>query len=122
MVTITERRPGVFFARVWLPLTSDGQAGLQVGKVLHGGKKDVRAQVAPWEADLRGTAPATTGATIADLLQLWFDAKRFDWRPTSARDYAGRCRFITAAIGSVCLVDLDPCASTPGRPRCASRE
>jgi integrase len=108
VATITERRPGVFFARVWLPPTSDGQPGRQVGKVFHGGKKDVRAQVAAWEAELRGTAPASVGATVADLLRLWLEAKQFDWQPTSARDYAGRCRFISDAIGSVRLVDLDP--------------
>src|SRR2546423_4496143 len=108
MATITERQPGVFFARVWLPPTSDGQAGRQVGKVFRGGKKDVRQQVAAWEAALRGTAPSSIGATLGDLLRLWLEAKEFDWQPTSARDYASRCRSITEAIGSVRLVDLDP--------------
>lgn len=91
MATILERQPGVFFAPVWLPPTSDGQKGRQVGKVFRG-----------------GTAPSSVGATVADLLRLWQEAKQFDWQPTSARDYAGRCRAITAAIGSVRLVDLDP--------------
>ena len=108
MATIVERRPGVFFARVWLPPTSDDQAGRQVGKVFHGTKKAVRAEVATWEMELRGTAPSTVGATVADLLRLWLDAKQADWQPTSARDYASRCRSITEAIGAVRLVDLDP--------------
>lgn len=108
MATITERQPGVFFARVWLPPTSHGQKGRQVGKVFRGGKKDVRAAVAAWEAEMRGTAPSSVGATVADLLERWLEAKQFDWQPTSARDYAGRCRFITEALGSVGLVDLDP--------------
>ena len=47
-------------------------------------------------------------ATVADLLRLWQEAKQFDGQPTSARDYAGRCRAITSAVGSVRLVDLDP--------------
>jgi len=108
VATITERQPGMFFARVWLPPTSDGQKGRQVGKVFRGGQKDVRQQVAAWEAELRGTAPSSVGATVADLLRLWQEAKQFGWQPTSARDYAGRCRAITSAIGSVRLVDLDP--------------
>ena len=108
MATITERQPGVFFARVWLPPTSDGQPGRQVGKVFRGGKKQVRQEVAAWESDLRGTAPSSVGATVADLLQRWLEAKRYDWQPTSARDYASRCRSITEAIGTVRLVDLDP--------------
>jgi integrase len=68
----------------------------------------VREQVAHWEAELRGTAPSSVGATVADLLQLWLDAKRSDWQPTTARDYASRVRSITDAIGAVRLVDLDP--------------
>jgi integrase len=39
---------------------------------------------------------------------LWQEAKQSDWQPTWTRDYAGRCRAITSAIGSVRLVDLDP--------------
>jgi hypothetical protein len=48
------------------------------------------------------------GATVADLLGLWLEAKRSDWQLTSARDYSTRCRAINYAIGSVRLVDLDP--------------
>ena len=51
-------------------------------------RKQVRQQVADQEAELRGTAPATVGATVADLLRLWLEAKQFDWQPTSARDRA----------------------------------
>src|SRR4051794_39486152 len=108
MATVTERSPGVWMARVFLPPTTGGGGGRQVGKVFRGSKKAVKAAIADWERELRGTTPATVGATIADLLRLWLDAKRGDWQPTSARDYAGRCRAITGAIGSVRLVDLDP--------------
>jgi hypothetical protein len=99
MASITERT-----GQVWLPPTSDGQ----VEKVLRGGKKDVRAQVAAWEAKLRCAALTTIGATVTDLLQSWLEVKQSDWQPTSARDYTSRCRFITEAIGSVRLVGLDP--------------
>lgn len=98
----------MFFARVWLPPTSTGEPGRQVGKMFRGGKKDVRRQVEAWEAELRGTEPSSVGATVSDLLERWVEAKQFDWQPTSARDYASRCRAITAAIGSVRLVDLEP--------------
>jgi hypothetical protein len=83
MATITERQPGVYFARVFLPPTAAGEKGRQVGKVFRGGKKAVRADVAEWEASLRGTAPGTVGATVADLLELWQQAKAFDWQPTT---------------------------------------
>ncbi len=108
MATITERQPGVFFARVWLPPTSAGDPGRQVGKVFRGGKRAVREQVTQWEAELRGTAPSSVGATVADLLGLWLDTKQSDWQPTTARDYASRVRSISEAIGAVRLVDLDP--------------
>jgi integrase len=108
VATITERRPGVFYARVWLPPTSAGDPGRQVGKVFRGSKKSVKAEVVAWEAELRGTAPTAVGATVADLLDRWLEAKQFEWQPTSARDYAGRARAIREAIGSVRLVDLDP--------------
>ena len=70
MATVLERQPGVFFARVWLPPTSDGQPGRQVGKVFRGGKRSVREAIATWEAELRGTAPSSVGSTVADLLRL----------------------------------------------------
>jgi hypothetical protein len=41
-------------------------------------KKAVRAEVAAWEAELRGTAPTTVGATVADLFELWLAAREFD--------------------------------------------
>jgi integrase len=108
VATIKERQPGVYFARVWLAPTAAGQTGRQVGKVFRGSKRAVAAAVAAWETELRGTAPTAVGATVADLLTLWLEAKQFDWQPTSARDYARRARDISAAIGSVRLLDLDP--------------
>ncbi len=108
MATVVERSPGVYFARVWLPPTSNGDPGRQVGKVFRGGKRAVREQVALWEAEVRGTAPSSVGATVADLLALWLEAKGSDWQITTARDYASRVRSIDEAIGTVRLVDLDP--------------
>jgi len=57
---------------------------------------------------LRGTAPATVGATVADLLRLWQEAKAFDWQPTTARDHRSRTGLINRDIGAVRLLDLDP--------------
>jgi integrase len=108
VATITERQPGVFFARVWLRPTREGETGRQVGRVFRGGKKEVHRQVAAWEAELRGTPPSMVSATVADLLGMWEESKQAEWQPTSARDYGIRCRAITEAIGSVRLVDLDP--------------
>jgi len=108
VASITERRPGVWFARTFLPPTAPGEKGRQVGKVFRGSKKAVRAQVADWETTLRGTAPATVGATVADLLVLWQEANAFDWQPTTARDRRSRARLIARDIGNVRLLDLDP--------------
>jgi integrase len=108
VASITERSPGVFFARVWLPPTSAGDPGRQVGKVFRGGKRAVRDEVAKWEAELRGTAPSSVGATVADLLDKWLEAKQFDWQPLTARDHASRCKAIKADLSRVRLVDLDP--------------
>lgn len=109
MATLIERRPGVWFARSYLPPVREGEKGRQVGKVFKGtSKKTIRAQVAEWEAGLRGTAPQAVGATVADLLELWQQAKAFDWQPTTARDHRSRAKMITADIGAVRLVDLDP--------------
>jgi len=108
VATITERQPGVWFARVFLPPTAVGERGRQVGKIFRGSKKAVRIEIAEWEAGLRGTAPATVGATVADLLRLWHDAKAFDWQPTTARDYRSRTGLINRDIGNVRLLGLDP--------------
>ncbi len=108
VATITERQPGVWFARVFLPPTAEGEKGRQVGKIFRGSKKAVRAEIAEWEAGLRGTAPATVGASVADLLRLWQEAKAFDWQPTTARDHRSRVGLINRDIGAVRLLDLDP--------------
>jgi integrase len=108
MATVTQRQPGVWIARVFLPPMADGEKGRQVGKVFRGAKKSVQLQVNEWEADLRGTAPGTVGATVADLLRLWQEAKAFDWQPTTARDHRSRCGLIVPDLGHVRLRDLDP--------------
>jgi integrase len=48
------------------------------------------------------------GATVADLLELWQEAKAFDWQPTTARDYRSRVHRIVRDIGHVRIRDLDP--------------
>ena len=98
----------MYSARVFLPPTAAGEKGRQVGKVFRGGKKAVRADVAEWEASLRGTAPGTVGATVADLLELWQQAKAFDWQPTTVAAHRSRTGLIAADIGTLRLVDLDP--------------
>ncbi len=108
MATITEREPAVYLARVFLPPTAAGEKGRQVGKVFRGGKKAVRVQVAEWEASLRGTAPGTVGATVGDLLELWQQAKAFDWQPTTVAAHRSRANLIAKDLGTVRLVDLDP--------------
>jgi integrase len=107
MATVTERKPGVWFARVFLPATPSGPQR-QVGKVFRGRKKVVAAEIAAWEAELRGRAPSSVGATVADLLTAWQDARAHEWQPTTARDYRSRAAFVVADLGSVRLVDLDP--------------
>src|SRR4051794_26606586 len=107
MASMTERSPGVWFARVFIPPTPDAP-GKQVGKVFRGGKKKVAGEVAAWEAEVRGRAPSAVGATVADLLKLWQDARAHEWQPTTARDYRGRAEQLALDIGSVQLLDLDP--------------
>ncbi len=66
MATITERQPGVFFARVWLLPTSAGDPRRQAGKVFRGGKRAVREQVAEWEAQQRGTKSGRDRVVVLD--------------------------------------------------------
>lgn len=108
MATIKEREPGVWMARVFLPPSADRPTGRQVGKVFRGGKRAVRAEVAAWERELVGTAPSAIGATVADLLVMWQEARAADWQPTTVRDIRSRCSLITKDIGRVRLADLDP--------------
>lgn len=108
MASLTERQPGVWLARVFVPPTGDEVRGRQVSKVFRGGKKAVRAQVAAWEAELRGTSARSVGATVADLLSLWLEAKAADWQPTTLRDQRSRSRSVAGDLGRVRLVDLDP--------------
>lgn len=108
MATLTQREPGVWMARVYLPPVVPGERGRQVGRLFYGGKKAVAAEAAKWEAELRGTAPAGASARVSDLLRMWQEAKSFDWQPTTARDYHHRCVRILADIGNLRLVDLDP--------------
>lgn len=107
MATLTERKPGVWFARVFVPATTDGPAR-QLGRVFRGSKKAVRAEVAAWEAEVRGRAPSSVGATVADLLVMWQDARAHEWQPTTARDHRSRAGLIVGDLGSVRLLDLDP--------------
>ncbi|MDQ3106501.1 MAG: hypothetical protein M3Q68_01680, partial [Actinomycetota bacterium] len=44
MASLTERKPGVWFARVFVPATSDAPPR-QVGRLFRGNKKAVRAEV-----------------------------------------------------------------------------
>jgi integrase len=108
MATVTERSPGVWLARVFLPPTGPGSKGRQVAKLFRGSKKAVRSEIAEWEAEVKGTPPEAADATIADLLRMWQEAKAHDWQPTTARDYRSRCNVIGRDIGSMRLRDLDP--------------
>lgn len=108
MASLREREPGVWLARTFLPPTAEHPRGRQVGKTFRGGKKAVRTAVAAWEAELRGTAPSTVGATVADLLGMWQEAKAAEWEPTTTRDVRSRCKLIASDIGGVRLGDLDP--------------
>jgi hypothetical protein len=107
VATVTGRRPGVYFARVFVPATADAPAR-QVGRVFRGPKKAVRAEIALWEAEIQGRAPSGIAATVADLLKLWQEANAHEWQPTTARDYRGRARLIAEDLGDVRLLDLDP--------------
>ena len=107
MATVTERKPGVWLARAFLPPSADGP-GRQVAKTFRGAKKAVRAEVAVWEADLRGRPPVSIGATVADLLTMWQEARAAEWQPTTVRDHRSRAARITDDLGTVRLVDLDP--------------
>src|SRR4051794_22325462 len=106
MATIVEKKPGVFFARVFVAGAPD-EPRRQVGKTFRGTKKAVRQQVAAWEAEVLGRAPIGITATVADLLTKWQEAKAHVWEPTTIRDHAGRCKRIAADIGTVRLLDLD---------------
>lgn len=107
MATVSERKPGVWFARAFVPPSVD-TPGRQVGKVFRGSKKTVKAEIAEWEADVQGRSPAGVGATVADLLSMWQEARLHEWQPTTKRDYESRARMIVRDIGTLRLVDLDP--------------
>ena len=107
VATVTQRKPGVWFARVFVPPTADAP-GRQVGRVFLGTKKAVRVAVTAWEADVRGHAPSAVGATVTDLLTMWLEVRAHDWQPLTARDHRSRVRFITEDLGTIRLVDLDP--------------
>ena len=64
MATVTERKPGVWLARAFLPPSADSP-GRQVAKTFRGSKKVVRAEVAVWEADLRGRPPVTSTRSVS---------------------------------------------------------
>jgi len=107
VATVTERKPGVWLARAFLPPSADGP-GRQVAKTFRGPKKAVRAAVAVWEADLRGRPSASIGATVTDLLTMWQEARAAEWQPTTVRDQRSRSARITDDLGTVRLLDLDP--------------
>ena len=107
MATIRERKPGVWYARVFVPPTAHTPAR-QVGKIFHGTKKAVRREVAVWEAEVRGHAPSSVGATVADLLTMWQQARAHDWQPLTASNHRSRSVFIIEDLGGVRLLDLDP--------------
>lgn len=100
MATMTERRPGVWIARVFV-------GGKQVAKTFRGSKKVVQREVAHWEEEITGTSAAGVTATVADLLRMWQDARAVEWQITTARDRASACKLVTADIGTVRLIDLD---------------
>jgi integrase len=101
VATMTERRPGVWLARVFVD-------GRQVAKTFRGTKKAVKAEVAAWEAELLGRSASHLGATVADLLAMWQDARAGEWQPTTVRDHRSRAARIVEDIGTVRLVDIDP--------------
>lgn len=107
MATITERKPGVWFARVFVPATGDGPSR-QVGKVFRGTKKAVRAEINAWEAEIQGRAPSSAGATVADLLSKWQEARVHEWQVTTAKVHRSRATLIVQDLGVVRLIDLDP--------------
>ena len=76
--------------------------------MFRGSKKAVRADVAAWEAEIRGRAPSDVGATVADLLVMWQKARAHEWQPTTVRDHRSRAGLIVADLGLVRLLDLDP--------------
>jgi len=98
----------VWLARVYVPPTLEHPRGRQVGKTFRGGKRAVKAAAAAWEAEILGTTPTTVGATVADLLTMWQDAKALDWQPTTIRDVRSRCGLIVKDLGTMRLADLDP--------------
>ncbi|MGH9245790.1 MAG: tyrosine-type recombinase/integrase [Acidimicrobiales bacterium] len=108
MATVTQREPGVWLARVFLPPDGEGSKRRQVGKVFKGSKRAVKAAIAEWEADVRGTTPAAASATVADVLRLWQEAKAGEWQPTTARDRRSCCEAIKRDLGRIRLRDLDP--------------
>jgi hypothetical protein len=110
VATITERQPGVYLARVFLPPMAAGEKGRQVGKVFLGGKKAVRAGVAKWEASARGTARGTVGATYPPP----------NWRPLPQKGKPSvgsstrmKCRIGCAAVSCPGFVEVLGCAAAP---------
>jgi integrase len=98
---MTERRPGVWLGRVFVD-------GRQVAKTFRGTRKAVKAEVAAWEAEVLGRSTSHLGATVADLLTMWQEARVHEWQPTTVRDHRSRAARIVEDIGTVRLVDLDP--------------
>ncbi len=82
--------------------------GKQVAKTFRGTKKAVKAAVAAWEAEVLGRSASHLGATVADLLAMWQEARVREWQPTTVRDHRSRAARIVEDIGTIRLVDLDP--------------
>jgi hypothetical protein len=91
---MTERRSGVLLARVFVD-------GKQLAKTFHGTQKAVRAEVAAWEAEVLGRSASHLGATVADLLTMWQEARGGEWQPTTVRDHRSRAARIVEDIGTV---------------------
>src|SRR5687768_6351902 len=108
MATMTERRPGVWVARVFVKPTAGEAKGKQITRTFRGGKRAVARAVAEWEREVQGTAAAGVGLNVEQLLARWQKAKAAEWQPTTARDHGHRARAVTRDLGSVRLADLDP--------------
>ena len=54
-----------------------------------------------------GRSAPHLGATVADLLAMWQDARVGEWQPTTVRDHHSPAACIVEDIRTVRLVDLD---------------
>ncbi len=89
------------------PAAVDGKRRIVYGKT----RQEAAGKLAALQQQARecGTLPAPAKHTLAELLDVWLEAKSPHWRPRTLADYRDICeRYIRPALGRIHLSKLTP--------------